>query len=186
MEGIQKNSYQFNVTNDNVRIWIIENDNLTNPSPFYYPEKSLYKNVETDENGNITIQYTDFTGKILLVRKYVNTSNYVSTYYVYDDRDLLRIIITPKANGEGGVIGLTELTELCFQYKYDERKRLVEKKVPGAGWEYLIYDYCDRLILRQDASLGIPLPINTSIQSMMFVTGLWKKVYVPNLLIIPV
>jgi hypothetical protein len=30
---------------------------------------------------------------------------------------------------------------------------LVEKKVPGKGWEYMVYDKADRLILSQDANL---------------------------------
>ena len=33
---------------------------------------------------------------------------------------------------------------------YDYRNRLVEKKIPGKGWEYIIYDKLDRPILTQD------------------------------------
>lgn len=47
----------------------------------------------------------------------------------------------------------TILDNLCYQYKYDSRNRLVEKKVPGKGWEYIIYDKLDRPILTQDANL---------------------------------
>ncbi|HMJ68559.1 MAG TPA: hypothetical protein VK508_06680, partial [Cyclobacteriaceae bacterium] len=32
-----------------------------------------------------------------------------------------------------------------FQYKYDSRKRMTQKKVPGADWVYLVYDDRDRL-----------------------------------------
>ncbi|WP_282089699.1 DUF6443 domain-containing protein [Aquimarina algiphila] len=44
------------------------------------------------------------------------------------------------------------LDELAYQYKYDHRKRLVERKIPGKGWEYIVYDKLDRPILTQDAN----------------------------------
>uniref|UniRef100_UPI0028A6AB53 RHS repeat domain-containing protein n=1 Tax=Chryseobacterium taichungense TaxID=295069 RepID=UPI0028A6AB53 len=40
------------------------------------------------------------------------------------------------------------------QYKYDGRNRLVEKKLPGKGWEYMVYDKQDRLVMTQDANMG--------------------------------
>ncbi|WP_368734513.1 RHS repeat domain-containing protein, partial [Chryseobacterium sp. OSA05B] len=36
---------------------------------------------------------------------------------------------------------------------YDGRGRLVEKKLPGKGWEYMVYDKADRLLLTQDANM---------------------------------
>jgi RHS repeat-associated protein len=38
----------------------------------------------------------------------------------------------------------------AFQYKYDARKRMIKKKVPGADWVYMVYDDRDRLVLTQD------------------------------------
>ena len=36
------------------------------------------------------------------------------------------------------------LDNLCYQYKYDSRNRLVEKKLPGKQWEFIVYDKLDR------------------------------------------
>ena len=36
------------------------------------------------------------------------------------------------------------LDPLCYQYKYDYRNRLVEKKLPGKQWEFIVYDKLDR------------------------------------------
>ncbi|WP_291285719.1 DUF6443 domain-containing protein [Flavobacterium sp.] len=36
------------------------------------------------------------------------------------------------------------LEQLCYQYKYDNRNRLVEKKLPGKQWEFIVYDKLDR------------------------------------------
>jgi RHS repeat-associated protein len=45
------------------------------------------------------------------------------------------------------------LDKLCHQYKYDTRNRLIQKKIPGKGWEYIVYDKLDRPVLTQDANL---------------------------------
>ncbi|MHC0446366.1 DUF6443 domain-containing protein [Flavobacterium sp. 3-218] len=38
----------------------------------------------------------------------------------------------------------TILNDLCYQYKYDHRNRLAEKKLPGKQWEFIVYDKLDR------------------------------------------
>jgi RHS repeat-associated protein len=48
-------------------------------------------------------------------------------------------------------IGPEILDELCYQYKYDTKNRLIEKKLPGKGWQYIVYDKLNRPILTQDA-----------------------------------
>lgn len=42
------------------------------------------------------------------------------------------------------------LDNWCFQYKYDGRRRMTHKKVPGADWVYMVYDERDRLVMTQD------------------------------------
>ncbi len=44
------------------------------------------------------------------------------------------------------------LDNLCYRYRYDYRNRLIEKKIPGKGWEYIVYDKLDRPVLTQDAN----------------------------------
>lgn len=45
------------------------------------------------------------------------------------------------------------ISEICFRYEYDARGRMIAKKVPGAGWVYMIYDKRDRLVFTQDANM---------------------------------
>ncbi|WP_119792862.1 DUF6443 domain-containing protein [Flavobacterium anhuiense] len=45
------------------------------------------------------------------------------------------------------------LDNLCYQYHYDPRNRLIEKKLPGKDWEYIVYNKQDKPILTQDANL---------------------------------
>ncbi|QSS96313.1 DUF6443 domain-containing protein [Psychroflexus sp. ALD_RP9] len=42
---------------------------------------------------------------------------------------------------------------LGYIYRYDNRNNLVKKKIPGKGWEYIVYDKLNRPVLTQDAKL---------------------------------
>ena len=125
-----------------------------------YDEGELHKTITKDENWQATQTYLkDHTteefknkqGQIVLKRTY-NQNVTHDTYYVYDDFGNLSYVLPPKVNVSDGVSS-EELSELCYQYVYDYRNRLVEKKIPGKGKEYIIYDNLDRPVLTQDANL---------------------------------
>ena len=71
---------------------------------------------------------------------------------MYDDFGNLSFVLPPKVDTSDGV-SETELSELCYQYKYDYRNRLFEKKIPGKGKESIIYNLRDEAIATQDANL---------------------------------
>ncbi|WP_281989690.1 DUF6443 domain-containing protein [Aquimarina aggregata] len=137
----------------------------------YYPVGELQVTSTKDENwtaadGNnhTTREYTDKAGRVVLKRTYNTTPNTSGgssaagggeahdTYYVYDDFGNLTYVIPPKVTTADGV-STTEMSELCYQYKYDYRNRLIEKKIPGKGWEYIVYNTLDQPILTQDPLL---------------------------------
>ena len=100
-------------------------------------------------NNDHTIkEYKDKLGRVILKRTYDQNIPH-DTYYVYDDFGNLTYVIPPKVNTADGV-DQTELDELCYQYLYDYRNRLVEKKIPGKGREFIIYNRLDQPILTQD------------------------------------
>ncbi|MCF2875586.1 hypothetical protein L1265_12780, partial [Tenacibaculum sp. Cn5-1] len=78
-------------------------------------------------------------------------------YYVYDDLGNLSYVLPPKMDASeianNLVIIQGKLNDLGYQYKYDHRNRLVEKRIPGKDWEYIVYDKLDRPVLTQDANL---------------------------------
>lgn len=125
------------------------------PSTFYGPSQ-LYKNKITDEDGNIHYEFNNAFDQTILVRE-INGSTHLDTYYVYNEYDLLAFVLPPLASEAlkslpaGGVAPEPTLDLLSYQYRYDGRKRLAEKKLPTKGWEYMAYDKADRLALYQDA-----------------------------------
>ncbi|SHM01939.1 RHS repeat-associated core domain-containing protein [Chryseobacterium polytrichastri] len=117
-----------------------------------YPTAQLVKNSVTDEDGNTTIEFKDGSGQTVLIRKVINASQYADTYYVYNDYKQLAFVIPPLTSVLGTIPEGT-LDNLCYQYRYDSKNRLVEKKIPGKSWEFMVYDKQNRLILSQDANL---------------------------------
>ncbi len=132
----------------------------------HYPADELYKMVTKDENwtsgtAHTTEEYKNKQGRVILKRTYgtsvVNGSTQTNaphdTYYVYDDHGNLTYVLPPKVEPHAAKPDAIELSELCYQYKYDNRNRLIEKKIPGKGWEYIVYNKLDQPILTQDANL---------------------------------
>ncbi|MCL1665584.1 DUF6443 domain-containing protein [Elizabethkingia ursingii] len=115
-----------------------------------YGANSLYKNIETDEDGNSTIEFKNIQGQTILVRKN-NGYHDMDTYYIYNEYDQIAFVIPPLAVHKG--VDSALLNELAYQYRYDGQNRLVEKKLPGKDWEYMVYDEQDRLVLTQDGKL---------------------------------
>ena len=122
----------------------------------YYGAGELYKTITRDENhtsgtNNTTEEFKDKQGRVVLKRTYNNGAH--DTYYVYDDYGNLTYVLPPKAEATGGIPTATELSELCYQYRYDDRNRLIEKKIPGKGKEYIVYNKLDQPAMTQDANL---------------------------------
>jgi len=152
-------AYYGNEVNDSVRIWNMQIGGVLPTSSGFYTPGKLYKNQVWDEMNNEVVEYKDKQGRLVKkkVRKEYYTSNahsgWLCTYYVYDDLGNLRFVIPPLATekllGNWNVAPLAN--ELCFQYQYDERNRMIMKKLPGAGPVYMVYDVRDRLVFTQDS-----------------------------------
>jgi len=146
--------YQTNSAADNIRMFMISLNGDFEPTLSEWGSFSpglLYKTITTDENGHTIEEYKTKLGLIILKRTFQGT-NTLDTYYVYDSFDNLTFVIPPLA-AVNPVIRQDILEELCYQYKYDKRNRLIEKKLPGKGIEFMLYDKQDRLVATQDANL---------------------------------
>jgi len=129
----------------------------------YYNSNELYRLVTTDEHGKKVVEYKDKEGRVILKKVQLENADvtahtgWLCTYYVYDDLGRLRFVIPPKATEIAIVAGnilSTTAHELCFRYEYDQKARMIIKKVPGAGEVKMVYDHRDRLVMTQDANMN--------------------------------
>ena len=116
-----------------------------------YKTGELIKNTVTNEDGNTVVEFKDGSGQTILIRKSMNGLGNTDSYYVYNDYGQLAYVIPPLASVSN--LDSVTLDNLCYQYRYDSKNRLVEKKLPGKGWEFMVYDKADRLIMAQDANM---------------------------------
>ena len=159
-----------------------------------YGAGQLYMTVSRNENlpatgrGGTVEEYKDKEGHVVLKRTFnwvpaigstPATLQMLSTYYIYDDMGNLAFVLPPMAGGDSGTgtPAQTTLDNLCYQYRYDERSRLSQKKLPGKGWEYTVYNQLDQPVLSQDANQrGNNQWTVTKYdgQGRVIITGLWN------------
>jgi len=164
----ESTSFDFNTADEMVHTWNLSYSvnaiPSTSPSAIY-PTGSLYKLVTTDEKGLQVVTYKDFSGNMVLKKvQELDAGNGLSnqhagwacTYYVYDDLDHLRFLITPKTVAwlDNNSWALTQqlVNDLCFVYEYDAKGRTISQKQPGAGEMDIIYDQHHRPVFARDAN----------------------------------
>jgi RHS repeat-associated protein len=170
-------SYWINTALDEVRIWNVISNGSGNLSTYMvvgiYGPGELYKNVTTDEHSRQVVEFMDKEGKVILKKVEITSVDqngvgnghlgWLCNYYIYDDLGQLRCVIQPegikaladpqKANWNLSYSSSVLLNEQCFRYEYDERGRMIVKKVPGAAEVYMVYDARDRLVMTQDGNM---------------------------------
>lgn len=160
-----------------------------------YKPGTLYLTINRDENWNPTTdgcvgtteEYQDMDGHVVLKRTY-NLQNgliqMLSTYYVYDDLGNLAFVLPPAIQADSAIPTAAQQAAFCYQYGYDERNRLIQKKIPGKGLEYIVYNRIDQPVMTQDA---VQRQNNkwtiTKYDAMgrVIMTGLWKDTAVSSL-----
>jgi RHS repeat-associated protein len=157
--GVTKGYLHNDVAESALRMWNIEAAAGSLPiDGGIYPSGRLTRNTTYDEHNNLSFEYIDKSGK-LVVKSYQNGSEWLITYYVYDKLGNLRCVIPPQAVPaiwSNWTMTQPVMDELCFRYEYDQRNRMIVKKVPGAGEVRMVYDARDRLVMTQDANMRTP------------------------------
>lgn len=102
----------------------------TSLTPTTYGDSQLRKIITKDENwtsgnNNTTQEFKNKDGQVVLKRTFNNGITH-DTYYVYDQFGNLTYVIPPAVDTSLTITQIV-LDNMCYQYKYDYRNRLVEK-----------------------------------------------------------
>ncbi|WP_372934039.1 DUF6443 domain-containing protein, partial [Mariniphaga sediminis] len=133
--------YNYRLNTSSLLLWRYKGDSYTTRT---YNAGNLFITETVDEDGKPTRIYTDLQGKKVMEEAF-DGINWLQTRYCYDNFNLLRCVLQPMATSPAN-------SEYCFYYKYDVKRRMTDKKVPGSDWVYMVYDARDRLVLTQDGN----------------------------------
>ncbi len=158
--------YLVNKISDSVRIWDVPVTSSIIPTSGtgrVYGVGQLYKSVVKNERGMRTVEFKDKEDHIILKKTELIAGSgdgyggWLSTFYIYDDLGELRCVIPPKAveiiRAKNWVMDAATANELCFFYRYDERDRMIMKKLPGADSTEIVYDLSDKPVFTRDGNL---------------------------------
>ena len=144
-------SYGMNAAEE-VRLYRISPEGILLSAGFFAP-CTLEKVTETDEDGHVAIRFTDNRGRDILHIS-MDGAERLCTYYVYDYRDHLCLVLPPEAShrleNAPAAEQETILRRFAYRYVYDSRGRITEKRFPGCEPVCFVYDRRDRTILTQD------------------------------------
>ncbi len=148
--------YGSNAASD-VLLWQVNSSGAS--ASAYYPAGKLFTTVSKDENwvsGNAgnTEEFKDMEGRVVLRRIYKSDTEKLNTYYIYDDFGNLRYVVPPAVTTSSFTEAESDpvFGYFIYGYHYDGRKRLIEKKIPGKGWEFMVYNKLDQITHSQDAN----------------------------------
>jgi RHS repeat-associated protein len=137
-----------------IRLWVFSGGSANGNAT--YSDNDLSVSEVVDENGAKSSVYKDRFGRLILKRQDAPVTGSYDTYYVYDNIGNIVFIVPPKAIAKmfpSSSYNTTQTPELIYQFWYDSKNRVVQKKVPGAKETYVVYDPLDRVVLTQDGNM---------------------------------
>ena len=151
------------------------------------PSGNLRVEKVTDEDGNISLSFTDKLGRKILERT-VDGERHQDTYYVYDDLGLLRYVLTPEASAvmssaETFGDSSSPLLTQTYVYKYDGKGRCVSKRLPGCAPILYRYDKGDVPIFSQDGEMRKKGKWSFSFRDALgrdAISGVWPSIHAPS------
>jgi RHS repeat-associated protein len=126
----------------------------------YYAAGTLYVTKVTDEDNNVSYEFKDKLGRVVLQRQVSNGQNH-DTHYIYDDFGNLVFVLPPLAsdhtasNGSYNLWSDSHLPHYAYFYFYDSRNRLETKRIPDSDVENFVYDRANRVVMRQTAAVSL-------------------------------
>lgn len=142
-----------------VPLWVITGKSISSTSS--YLDSMLTQDVIKDANGHHQYFWKDKLGRVIDNRATDAPSSFNLIYNIYNQLGALAYKITSGGVRELSKRGSNTFTESMadpifsvkvYAYHYDSIGRMVENKVPGKGWVYIIYNQNNQVMLRQDSN----------------------------------
>jgi len=138
-------SYFFYAGGADIVHWKLDGAQLPVVATANYGANSVRITQVTTPDGRMAQTIVDGRGLNIASRKWDGTA-WNTTYNVYDEMGRLRYIIPPIMANETA-LSTAQIEGFLFEYKYDNRGRVIESRSPGAGWTYAVYDDFNRLVM---------------------------------------
>ena len=154
-----KNNYFTNTEKGSLAcvLYAIQDDQQSILNKGFYPKSELVVIQTTDEDDHVNYEFKDKQGRVVL-KRVMDGSKMLDTYFVYDDFGRLRYVLPPDASqrlstaNSSWNINHELLQRTVYYYQYDRRGNCVIKKLPGCKAILMKYDKADRLIFSQDGN----------------------------------
>ena len=122
----------------------------------FYPAGELLVTRTEDEDGRVSLVFTDKQGRTVLTRS-LTDGRHADTYYVYDIAGNLTAVFPPAFSakvGSGKISSTsTDAREFAYFYIYDWFGRCRAKKLPGRDWQITAYDRAGKALITQDGNM---------------------------------
>ena len=122
----------------------------------FYPAGELLVTRTEDEDGHVSLVFTDKQGRTVLTRS-LTDGRHADTYYVYDIAGNLTAVFPPAFSakvGSGKISSTsTDARDFAYFYIYDWFGRCRAKKLPGRDWQITAYDKAGKALMTQDGNM---------------------------------
>lgn len=122
----------------------------------FYPAGELLVTRTEDEDGRVSLVFTDKQGRTVLTRS-LTDGRHADTYYVYDIAGNLTAVFPPAFSakvGSGKISSTsTDARDFAYFYIYDWFGRCRAKKLPGRDWQITAYDRAGKALMTQDGNM---------------------------------
>ena len=122
----------------------------------FYPAGELLVTRTEDEDGRVSLVFTDKQGRTVLTRS-LTDGRHADTYSVYDIAGNLTAVFPPAFSakvGSGKISSTsTDARDFAYFYIYDWFGRCRAKKLPGRDWQITAYDRAGKALITQDGNM---------------------------------
>lgn len=107
----------------------------------------------TSGKANTVALFSNDKGNLIVKKEYLSEVDSAVTFYLYDKLDRLVFVIPPGTALADISYTHTDFKNLIYTYKYDKYNQVIEKKLPGKGIEYYVYNNDGSIAATQDSIL---------------------------------